>query len=56
MKTKRMDIYPSPDLQKAVDRWRARQPDIPSRAEAARRLIEKALKDDEEASGAKENK
>ncbi|WP_177198418.1 hypothetical protein [Novosphingobium sp. CF614] len=26
-----------------VDHWRAKQPDIPSRAEAIRRLVEKSL-------------
>lgn len=29
-----------------VDEWRRTQPDIPARAEAIRRLVEKALGDD----------
>jgi hypothetical protein len=29
---------------KAVDKWRAKQEDLPSRAEAIRRLVEQALK------------
>jgi hypothetical protein len=32
----------SPWMEK-VDRWRAQQPGIPSRAEAIRRLVEKGL-------------
>lgn len=39
----RLDIMPSLDLRKAIDRWRIEQPDAPSRAEAARRLIEIGL-------------
>jgi hypothetical protein len=40
----RLDIKPSVDLRKAIDRWRVEQPDAPARAEAARRLIELGLK------------
>jgi hypothetical protein len=40
----RLDIKPSADLRLAIDRWRATQPEIPSRAEAARRLIEIGLR------------
>jgi hypothetical protein len=29
---------------KQIDDWRRKQPDLPSRAEAIRRLVEKALK------------
>lgn len=29
-----------------IDEWRRKQPDLPSRAEAIRRLIEKALLED----------
>ena len=39
------------ELLQAVDEWRRRQPDIPNRAEAIRRLLEQALglsSDDEE--------
>jgi hypothetical protein len=32
-----------PSLIARIDKWRARQPDVPSRAEAVRRLIVKAL-------------
>ena len=42
-KTVRMDIYPSEDLRRAVDRWRIEQPDSPSRPEAARQLLEEML-------------
>ena len=30
-----------------IDEWRRKQPDIPSRAEAIRRLVEKGLASDE---------
>lgn len=43
-KPTRLDIYPSPELRKALDRWRLEQPDTPSRAEAGRVLLEKALR------------
>jgi len=33
----------SPQLIKAIDEWRRRQPDLPSRSEAARRLLEHRL-------------
>ncbi len=33
----------SPEFLKAVDKWRAKQEDKPSRAEAIRRLVELAL-------------
>lgn len=33
-----------PDAIAALDQWRAKQPDVPSRPEAARRLIEIGLK------------
>ena len=39
----KLEIYPSPELRDALDRWRAAQPGIPSRAAAARFLLEKAL-------------
>ena len=39
----RLDILPSLALRRAIDRWRIEQPDAPTRAEAARRLIEAAL-------------
>jgi hypothetical protein len=34
----------SPDFLKAVDKWRAKQENKPSRAEAIRRLVELGLK------------
>ena len=41
---------PMPDsLVAKVDQWRARQPDIPNRSEAMRRLIEKGLDAEPEA-------
>lgn len=43
IKPLRLDIKPSLALRKAIDRWRATQPEIPSRAEAARKLIELGL-------------
>jgi hypothetical protein len=33
----------SDELVQAIDEWRRQQPDIPTRAEAIRRLVEKAL-------------
>ncbi|MGE3583047.1 MAG: hypothetical protein AB7J28_16720 [Hyphomonadaceae bacterium] len=37
-------VRASPELLEQIDRWRRRQPDLPTRAEALRRLAEKALK------------
>jgi len=34
----------SEEMERALDDWRARQPGVPSRPEAARRLLEIALK------------
>jgi hypothetical protein len=39
----RLDLYPDRDLILRLDRWRIEQPDAPSRAEAARRLLDEAL-------------
>lgn len=39
----RYDIYPSDQLVKAIDNWRGQQINVPTRAEAARRLLEMAL-------------
>lgn len=44
-KTERFIFSSTPDLLRRVDEWRRTQPDIPSRAEAVRRLIDKALLD-----------
>jgi len=34
----------SEDFLRAIDDWRRKQPDLPSRAEAIRRLVDKALR------------
>ena len=39
----RFDVYPTPELLELIDRWRGQQPGVPSRAEAARRLLTDAL-------------
>jgi hypothetical protein len=39
----RLDIKPLPELRQAIDRWRAGQPGVPSRAAAARMILEQAL-------------
>jgi hypothetical protein len=39
----RLDVYPSLELRRAIDKWRLQQDDPPSRAEAARQLIEIGL-------------
>jgi hypothetical protein len=39
----RLDVYPTPDLLDAINRWRGKQPDIPPLATAVRRLVESAL-------------
>jgi hypothetical protein len=36
----RLDFYPSPELRKAIDRWRVEQDGGPSRAEAVRFIVE----------------
>jgi hypothetical protein len=35
----------SPDWLATIDDWRRKQPDLPSRAEAIRRLVDKGLSD-----------
>lgn len=42
-KPTRFEIRLPPELGDAIDDWRRQQPDLPSRAEAARRLIELGL-------------
>jgi hypothetical protein len=50
MKNERLDIYPSPVLRRAIDMWRANRRDpMPSRADAAKELIELGLKADTKA-------
>jgi hypothetical protein len=39
----RFDVYPTLELLELLDRWRGQQPGVPSRAEAARRLLTEAL-------------
>jgi hypothetical protein len=43
-KTERFEMRMEPETLKKVDDWRRTQPDLPSRAEAVRRLVEAALK------------
>lgn len=43
-KTRVFQMRASDDWLKSIDDWRRTQPDIPGRAEAIRRLVEKALK------------
>jgi hypothetical protein len=43
-KSLRFEVRLSPELGDEIDNWRRKQQDIPSRAEAARRLIELSLK------------
>jgi len=40
----RMGLSMRKEMELAVDDWRARQPGVPTRPEAARRLLEIALK------------
>jgi metal-responsive CopG/Arc/MetJ family transcriptional regulator len=42
--SERIHLPISPELAREVDEWRRRQPDIPARSPAIRRLIEIALK------------
>lgn len=41
--TERFEMRLDQDILRAIERWRAEQPDVPSRAEAIRRLVESAL-------------
>lgn len=45
-KTKPFQMRVSPEWLAMIDAWRREQPDLPSRAEAIRRLVEKGLRDD----------
>ncbi len=40
---RRFEMLASPEWLRKVDDWRRVQPDIPARAEAIRRLVEKGL-------------
>jgi hypothetical protein len=42
-KTERIELRASIEFLKALDEWRRRQPDLPSRSSAIRQLVEKAL-------------
>lgn len=44
-KDQRIPIMMSPSEVARIDEWRAKQPDLPPRAEAIRRLVEKALEE-----------
>jgi len=43
-KTQRFEMRIPPEFFKAIDSWRRKQEDLPSRAEAIRRLVEIGLK------------
>jgi metal-responsive CopG/Arc/MetJ family transcriptional regulator len=47
MKTERFEMRLDPQMVARIDAWRRRQEDLPSRAEAIRRLIEASLGGDE---------
>lgn len=46
LKTVRFIFSAEPSLLARVDNWRRKQSDLPSRAEAVRRLLDRALKED----------
>ena len=46
MKDKTFQMRVSEDFLRKLDAWRRTQPDLPSRAEAIRRLVDKGLKAD----------
>lgn len=50
MKTERFEMRLDRETLQRVDKWRSQQPDMPSRAEAVRRLVDRSLN----ASGSKE--
>ncbi len=43
-KTERFEMRMDPETLARVDEWRRKQPDLPSRAEAMRRLVDLGLK------------
>ena len=43
-KTARFEMRMEPETLQKVDEWRRKQPDLPSRPEAIRRLVELGLK------------
>jgi hypothetical protein len=46
-------IRASEEFMRRIDEWRRQQPDIPSRAEAVRQLVEKAIEADKAAADQK---
>jgi hypothetical protein len=46
-KTSPYQMRVKPSWLAKIDEWRRKQPDLPPRAEAIRRLVEKALDEDE---------
>lgn len=46
-KSERFELRVSEEFLKKVDDWRRKQPDLPPRAEAIRRLVEQGLKMEE---------
>ena len=44
-KTERFEMRLDLEMIERIDRWRREQPDLPGRAEAMRRLVDKALGD-----------
>lgn len=42
-KTERFGMVVEPEFLEKIDHWRRQQPDLPSRAEAIRRLVKQAL-------------
>lgn len=43
-KSERFQMRVAPSFWQAIDEWRRKQPDIPSRAEAIRQLVDAGLK------------
>jgi metal-responsive CopG/Arc/MetJ family transcriptional regulator len=48
MKSERLELRVTPDWLAEVDEWRRRQHKIPTRNEAVRRLVQRALENDRE--------
>lgn len=46
MKTERFEMRANQEFLKKLDDWRRSQPDLPARAEAIRRIVDKALEAD----------
>jgi hypothetical protein len=52
----RLEIRLTPELARALDEWRRRQPDLPSKTEAIRRLIEAGTKAEQKTRKARSEK